>query len=188
MFFDGEEGVLVYLSNVRLRNPQFDLECREQLKIFLESEERGGEPTGVGRKPGNPGGDKAGPAGSAGAAGEPAAGAGEEPGGGDKLFGGGRFGSVRQIVATGAVQVTRKDPNGEPVTATADSAIYEAASGDVILRGGFPTVRQGRSALIAKQPGLYVRLYRNGNVYTQPGKWETVAANLRERQELKPNP
>lgn len=36
MYFDSEEGVLVYMDNVRVRDPRFTLEGANQLKIFLE--------------------------------------------------------------------------------------------------------------------------------------------------------
>ena len=183
LFFDGDLGVLVYLKNIRLTNPEFDLNCRDQLKIFLEPEaSQPDKPAATEEKPAatedTPAAteDKSANAGN------------DQPAAADQLFGGGRFGDVRQIVATGAVRVTRKDPQGKPVTATAETAIYDAASGDVILRDGFPSLVQGRNALVAKEPGLYIRFYKNGNVFTQPGKWVTVAADLRNQRALRPKP
>ncbi len=183
LFFDGDLGVLVYLKNIRLTNPEFDLNCRDQLKIFLEPEaSQPDKPAATEEKPAatedKPAAteDKSANAGN------------DQPAAADQLFGGGRFGDVRQIVATGAVRVTRKDPQGKPVTATAETAIYDAASGDVILRDGFPSLVQGRNALVAKEPGLYIRFYKNGNVFTQPGKWVTVAADLRNQRALRPKP
>ena len=45
-------------------------------------------------------------------------------------------------------------------------------------RGGFPTVVQGKNYLRAREAGLYIRLYENGHVYCQPGKWETDVADI----------
>jgi hypothetical protein len=95
---------------------------------------------------------------------------------------GGDFGDIDRLVASGAVRVTRKDGQGQPMLATADTATYEAGSGDVILRGGFPTVRKGKDYLRALEPGLYIRLYANGDVFAQPGKWETGVANLKDKE------
>ena len=74
--------------------------------------------------------------------------------------------------------MSRKDKKGKEVTATCETAIFDGKSGDVILRGGFPTIRQGGSSLVALEPGLYIRLYQNGDIYAQPGKWKTVADDL----------
>lgn len=169
MYFDTEAGVLVYLKNIRLRDSRFDLECSKELKIFLDRQ----EPNKA--KPGKTTpGDKPAPE-------KPAAKSIVKLPGGEgegDLFGGGEFGEIKQIVASGNVKATRKDKKGKMITASGETAIFDGKTGDVILRGGYPTIRQGGSSLVAQQPGLYIRLYQNGDVYAQPGRWKTVANNL----------
>lgn len=182
LFFDGDAGVLVYLDNIRLTNPEFNLNCRDQLKVFLEVKEEKPAAKDAKEAAGN---KAAAPATEHPPATKPPKPA-KEPGA-DQLFGGGRFGNLRQIIASGDVRVTRKDAQGRQATATADSAVYDAINGDIILRGGFPTLRQGRDSLVAQQPGLYIRFDKDGNVFAQPGRWKTVAG-LRNNKALKPNP
>jgi hypothetical protein len=181
MYFDTAKGVLVYLKNIRLTDPRFDLECRDELKVFLakkpEKPAAAGAPA-TGTANGAPAPEPAPPApppaapetGSADADGVAAADS-------TKLLGG-DFGDIDRLMATGGVKVTRKDPQGQPIIATAETAVYERTSGDVILRGGLPIVRKGKDYLRALEPGLYIRLYANGDVFTQPGKWETGVSEL----------
>ncbi|NIP98619.1 MAG: hypothetical protein GWO24_36500, partial [Akkermansiaceae bacterium] len=71
------------------------------------------------------------------------------------------FSDVKAIVATGGVRVVREDPRGTagPVLASAETATYDAKSGDIVLRGGYPSIRQGKSSLKAAEAGLYIRFY-----------------------------
>ena len=191
MFFDGEIGVLVYLKNIRLANPQFDLSCSNQLKIFLEKQPEKPKAKRKSKPAGNPQPPPESAAPDAkNTAKKPTA---KQPGNpalpglpSDDLFGGNRFGDVRQIVATGDVVIVQKKAGGQPVIAMADTAIFDGKTGDVILRGGLPKLQQGRSAIQAREPGLYIRIYKNGNVATKPGKWKTIAADLHKKAAKKP--
>lgn len=182
MYFDTEDGVLVYLDNIRLTDPRFELTCKKELKIFLERKEKKEPEAGAGNSPPEepkPDTDKPTPAQP-----EPATEK-EDPKKNDStdpadddLFSGAGFGEIKQIVATGGVKAVRKDAKGNAVTATGETAIFDAQTGDVILRGGYPTIRQGGSSLAAQEPGLYIRLYQNGDIYAQPGRWKTIADKL----------
>ena len=141
MYFDVDQGHLVYLKNVVVKEPRFTLNCAGELKIFLEK---------VAAKPGE-----------------------DKPGGADA------FGDVSNILATGGVRIVRKGAKGGDLVATADTASYDAKSGDMVLRGGFPVIYQGKKVVRALEPGLYVRVYKNGNIYAQPGKWKTEIGDLK---------
>ena len=72
------------------------------------------------------------------------------------------------------VTVTRKDPRGKAadVTASAETATYEARTGNIVLRGGYPLIQQGKSFLKAGEKGLYLLFFANGSFYAKKGKWE----------------
>lgn len=93
----------------------------------------------------------------------------------DRLEGPEAFSDVKAIVATGGVRVVREDPRGTagPVLASAETATYDAKSGDIVLRGGYPSIRQGKSSLKAAEAGLYIRFYAGGSFYTNKGNWIT---------------
>ncbi len=107
----------------------------------------------------------------------------------DRLEGPEAFSDVKAIVATGGVRVLRKDPRGKaaPVSAFADTATYDAKSGDIVLRGGYPSIRQGQSFLKAAEKGLYLRFYANGNFYAKQGNWinDLVGRDFKELQKFK---
>ncbi|MFP6881335.1 MAG: hypothetical protein VCA34_10310, partial [Roseibacillus sp.] len=92
----------------------------------------------------------------------------------DRLEGPEAFSDVDQIVATGGVTVTRKDPRGKAadVTASAETSTYEAKTGNIVLRGGHPLIQQGKSFLKAREKGLYLLFFANGSFYAKKGKWE----------------
>jgi lipopolysaccharide export system protein LptA len=98
------------------------------------------------------------------------------------------FGDIKNIVATGGVKVVRKDDKGRPLIATAETASHDAKTGDIVLRGGYPMVQQGKNFIRAREAGLYIRIYENGNVYAQPGKWETGIADLKDIKDKKAKP
>jgi hypothetical protein len=97
----------------------------------------------------------------------------------------GSFDDIDTIVATGGIRVVRKNEKGKVMTATADTATYDAKSGDIVLRGGFPKVQEGANYVVAQEPGLYVRIYASGKGFFQPGKWKTVVGDLGDIQDKK---
>ena len=143
MYFDSDEGVLVYLKNVKVTDPRFNLSGAQQLKVFFE------------KKPEKKG-DK------------------EDA---KKPAGMGNFGDVRKIVAEGAVLIDQKGVDGkEPVQASGSILTYNISSGEIIIHGGYPWVKQGAYFARAKEPNLTLRLLNNGSFSTQ-GNWE-MGGNL----------
>ena len=102
------------------------------------------------------------------------------------------FSKVAHVVASGGVTLLRNDPAGEraPITATAQHAIFNVESADILLKDGTPTIRQGENALQAGKPDLYLRFYENGSLLAEPGPWTTTGdlANIRLKkgEEKKP--
>jgi len=142
MYFDADAGVFVYLKNVRVNDPRFSLNGANELKVFLA------------KKPE-----------------EPAA---KKPD--DKKPGfalGAQFGDVERIIATGAVRILQKQPeNGkEPVEASGAIFNYDIKSGEIVLTGGYPWVRQGTNFMRANEPNLNLRIQKNGSFITE-GNWD----------------
>jgi hypothetical protein len=142
MYFDADAGVFVYLKNVRVADPRFSLTGANELKIHLA------------KKPEEPAADKP-------EADKPSMGLGA------------KFGEVERIVATGAVRILQKQPQAgkEPVEASGAIFSYHTGSGDIVLTGGFPWVKQGTSFMRANEPNLSLRIRKNGSFVTE-GNWD----------------
>ena len=150
MYFDAEKGILVYLKDIHLTDPRFTLSGASELKVFLEKKAEPKKPEATGKpdeKPAAPAKtDLSGPAGN--------------------------FGDVERIVATGAVRVLQKSTDGKPpIEASAAVLTYHAKTGDIVLNGGYPWVKQGDKFMRAKQPDLYLRIEKDGSFVTE-GEWE----------------
>lgn len=153
-YFDNANGVFVYLKNVRVNDPRFQLTAANDLKIFFDKKEPAAKP------------DKA-PDGQAAAPGK------EKK---DSLsFGGGGFGDPRKIVATGAVRMLEKNPKPgkDPIEASGALFSYDIVSGDIIISGGYPWFRQGASYMRAKSPNALIRIDKNMQVVTEGSDWES---------------
>lgn len=157
MYFDAEAGLLVYLKNVRLTGPDFDLSGANELKVFLGKKEA----------------KKKEPAKDIAPAPEPAKDEKRNAAPGILSATGG-FGEPEKIIATGAVKVTQKAKDGKPpVVASAAVLTYDAKSGEIILNGGYPWVQQGANCMRAKEANLYLRIKKDGSFVTE-GNWEQV--------------
>jgi len=145
MYFDADKGVLVYLKNVRVTDPRFTLSGANELKIFL-----GKKPETKATKPET----------------KP-----ETKPLGDDL--GNKFSDVERIIATGAVRVVQKQPAAgkEPIEASGAIFTYHTATGQIILQGGYPWVKQGSNFMRAAEPNLSLRILKTGSFITE-GKWE----------------
>lgn len=143
MYFDADEGILVYLGNVKVTDPRFNLSGAQQLKVFFEKKPEKKDAKGKAKEPG----------------------------------GMGNFGDVQKIVAEGAVLIDQKGVDGkEPVQASGSILTYNIPTGEIIIHGGYPWVKQGTYFARAKEPNLTLRLLNNGSFSTQ-GNWE-MGGNL----------
>lgn len=147
MYFDADEGILVYLKNVKVTDPRFNLSGASQLKVFFEKKPEK-KPEKQDAK------DKA-----------------KEPGGM------GNFGDVQKLVAEGAVLIDQKGVGGkDAVQASGRILTYNIPTGEIIIHGGYPWVKQGAYFARAKEPNLTLRLLNNGSFSTE-GNWE-MGGNL----------
>jgi lipopolysaccharide export system protein LptA len=145
MYFDADEGVLVYLKNVTVKDPRFDLKGADQLKVFFDKKPEDKKTVGDAPK---------------------------------KAAGGvANFGDVRKLIAEGAVVLNQKSVGGkDPVQASGRVLTYDIPTGEIIIHGGYPWVKQGAYYARAKEPNLTLRLLNNGSFSTQ-GNWE-MGGNL----------
>jgi lipopolysaccharide export system protein LptA len=143
MYFDADDGVFVYLRNVVVKDPRFDLSGANELKVFL------------GKKPDEKTRENASQKSA------------------DGKGVGARFGDVERIVATGAVRVLQKQPEPGKLPVEASGAIftYHPKTGNIHLQGGHPWVKQGTSFMRAKEPNLILRIKKDGSFVTE-GRWD----------------
>ncbi|MES2437841.1 MAG: hypothetical protein V4584_02155 [Verrucomicrobiota bacterium] len=151
MYFDPDEGVLVYLKNVTVKDPRFNLSGANELKIFFGKKPEK-EP-----KPDKPGTDK--------------------PAKEKTKFGGNigaNFGDVERVVATGAVLLEQKptEAGKEPIKASGAVFSYNPKADQVILSGGYPWVVQGTTFMRAKQPNLTLRISPKASSFITEGDWD----------------
>ncbi len=170
MYFDAEKGLLVYLKNVRLTGPDFDLSGANELKVFLGKKE---EKKKIPAKAGEP---------------VPAPAPAPAPEKDEKkdekkvdkkaaapgiLGADGGFGDPEKIVATGAVKITQKAVNGKPpVVASAAILTYDAKSGQIILTGGYPWVQQGGTFMRSTVANGTLRVEKDGSFVTGVERWD----------------
>ena len=158
MFFDSNNGILIYLKNVRVSDPRFTLTGADELKVFLEKKEPA-KPAKTNQPAPPP--DKEQTTGKASA---------------DLLGGAGAgLGDVDHIVANGRILLVQKpaDATKPPVEGSSALLNYNAKTGEIILTGGYPWVRQGTTYMRALQPDLNIRIQKDGSFATSSGHWET---------------
>ena len=152
MYFDADAGVLVYLKNVKVNSPDYDLSGANELKIFF------------GKKPAK----------------EPKAGetadekkADEKAKNGLENMGA-NIGDVERVIATGAVlihQKRAKDGN-EPIDASGAIFSYNIKTGQIVISGGYPWFTQGTKYMRALEPNLSLRIDQKTNNAITEGRWE----------------
>ena len=76
-------------------------------------------------------------------------------------------------MANGAVRIVQKQPEAgkEPIEASGAFFTYHAQTGQIILSGGYPWVKQGHTFMRAKEPNLNLRVMKNGSFVTE-GNWD----------------
>lgn len=180
-YFDSKEGLLIFLGDVTVKNPQLDLKGASEVKLFMEPEKKDEKKKDSADKPKE---------------GEPAAEAPEAPkeepkeltpemlekmlaakearavedlkkvGGADKGVEGGNFGDIKRMVATGPAVHIRFDsgkPGDKPVEASAHAMIYDFEKEQILLQGGSPWVYQeGGMRAQALGAGAYILIHTDG--------------------------
>lgn len=161
VYFDMEQGLLVYMKNVSLRNPRMSLDCTGPLKIYLtkkaptEKSEKAAQET----KKSNP----------------------VLPNGGNF-----NFDSLKKVSASGNVVIHYTDEKGTKNKATAEIATYDATKGEILLIGGYPTISSDGNVVRCPSKDGFIRIYGNGNVYVSHGA-ETILRDIDKQISTKNN-
>ncbi len=132
LYLDASEGQVVYLKDIRVLHPEFRVEAKDEMKMFL------GKKAGISTGPET-------------------------------------FSDIEYVVASGDVRLIQDtgDDTGHPVTATAEHAIVDVKSENILLKGGAPFLGLGDNFLRAGKPDLYLRIYGNGSLFAEAGPWTT---------------
>lgn len=148
LYMDPEAGVLVYLKNVVIKDPRFNISGANEVKIFLAKKAPPAAPD-----PQNPAPPKP-----------------------DKADSG--FGDPERIIASGAIVIDQKGVDGKPpIKASAALFSYDIKEDTIVLSGGSPWFMQGATALRAKAADQSVRISpKTGELRTDGGAWETLLA------------
>ncbi len=154
MYFDPDEGVLVYLKNVTVKDPRFDLTGANELKVFLEKKPENEE------KKDKPDKDKSAMGGKIGAS----------------------FGAVERIVATGVIKIEQKAANGEEaIQASGAIFSYNIKADQIIISGGYPWVIRGANRLRATSLDCLLKISPKGGQMRTEGVWDTML-NLEQKK------
>ncbi len=156
MYFDAEEGVLVYLKNVTVKDPRFNLSGANEVKVFFGKKSPAEKPKAVDEKS-------------------------EKSKLGGKM--GANFGDVEKIVATGAVLLEQvaTEAGKEPIKASGAIFTYRLKEDQATVSGGFPWVIQGTTYLRAKQANLTLRISPKAGTFSTEGDWE-MGGNIEQRK------
>jgi len=95
----------------------------------------------------------------------------------NELLGG--FGDLelKELLAQGDVKISYQNgAEQKPISASGETAHFDAVSGEILLEGGLPTVKQGNNFFEALEPTVWVKISKKGFL-TGPGKKRTVYLN-----------
>jgi lipopolysaccharide export system protein LptA len=174
LFFDPDKGFGVFVDDVVLIHPDFNLNS-DELEIYMNKEQP---------KPGANGA-----AATAEAAG-PTAGelakenAAESAASAESLTPSQRRsgGNIKNAIARGRrVLITKLSPEGESQTGIGREAVYDGATGDIILRG-MPQIQKGQSLTRAVEPTTYFVIKANGHFYAEGGRAQTIIVQDDEKK------
>jgi hypothetical protein len=166
IYFDNEAGILAYLKNIRLdeSNSDFKLRCSDELKILFDNgpKEKKKNKATKGAEPQKT---------------EPI------PEQKDSSFS--ELGDLHEIIATGSVKILGKNSDGESFLASGDMASYNTKTGEMILKGGRPTLQQSANEYLqAGEDGQWIRIQMKDkdieSIITSQGKWIMQAVTQKE--------
>lgn len=155
MYFDPKEGVLVYLKNVTVKDPRFNLSGANELKVFF------GKKAADATKKEGPAKPRDGLGGNVGA----------------------DFGDVERVVATGAILIDQKPQTSgkEPIKASGAIFSYNIKEDQIIIKGGFPWVLQGSTYMRAKEANLALRISPKAGGFSTEGNWD-MGGNIEQKK------
>lgn len=156
-YFDMEQGVVVFMRDVKVRGEDMSLVCDNELKIFAireeskkkkESEKESKESPNLARV--------------------------------DFNF---NMNKPRLITASGNVKVRLKDKKGEEIGASGDKLTYNGITGETILTGGNLSITRDNIRTAVSGPDAFIRIYEDGNVYSKGEQVRMRATGLKAMRE-----
>ncbi|MGB2401861.1 MAG: hypothetical protein ACPIA7_00475 [Akkermansiaceae bacterium] len=161
IYFDNESGILTYLKNIRLNDSDstFKLRCDDELKILFDSKPKNKKQKQTSQKTKTDQQKKT---------------VQEKEDQPSKSFSG--RGDLKEIIATGNVRITGKNRDDQTFLASGDTASYNAKAGEMILKGGRPTLQQSANEYLqAAEDDQWIRLIMKDkdieSIITSQGKW-----------------
>jgi lipopolysaccharide export system protein LptA len=142
MYFDSDTGVFVYLKNIKVTDPRFNLTGANKLEIHLSKKPE---------KTPDKSDDKK----------TPGMGLGAKFGDVENIIATGAVKIVQKEVEAGK----------EPVQASGAIFTYHPKTGHITLSGGYPWVMQGATFMRAEEPNLTLNIEKSGSFKTE-GKWK----------------
>lgn len=139
MYFDSEKGIVVYLKNVRVRDPQFSLDCDKELRVFLRPDEK----KAAKKKNDDSGDDK-------------------EPKFGSNMNV--NFNGAKKLTASGNVIVKGQDKKGKKYEGRAQNIIYDVQTEEMLMTGGYPSIKDEKNDIRCIDPGGYIRMTSDGKL------------------------
>jgi hypothetical protein len=147
LYSDAAENVLVFVKNVKVHSPQFNLEGANEIKAYMAEKPASTKKEDT---------DKAKQ---------------EKPKNGDQQLSS-RMGTIKKIVATGVLKINRPDDGVQgPMSASGRILIYDDEKKEITLMGGDPWIisNKGSGTVIGK--GGYIRYNtETGEVTTGGGR------------------
>jgi lipopolysaccharide export system protein LptA len=165
-FFDTKAGFGVFVDDVVLNHPEFHL-TSDELEIYMNKEESKDSGDEKGGAAGTPAGPTAGELAQDGAA-KTTPGKGE-PAPSERKVGG----NIKTAIAKGRkVLITKLSAEGIPQNGMGREAVYDGATGDMILRG-WPQIQKENNLTVATEPSTYFIIKANGNFQALGGRAQT---------------
>lgn len=168
MYFDlQEKNMVVYFKNVRLRSPDHHLDCTDQLQVYLQedaekkqqSEEK--KKAAAQQQNGDAAKDE------------------KTPFDNMNLH----FKGIDRAVAYGNVVIRYKNKDGEWYEGHAERVTYNGVTGEIIMSGGYPYVRDGKNIIQMQKESATIRHY-NGQTYFN-GPFRQHSDDVRGQSELR---
>jgi lipopolysaccharide export system protein LptA len=180
-FFDTKSGFGVFVDDVVLNHPEFHLTA-DELEIYMNKEESKDVGDGKGAADATPAGPTAGELAQDGAA-HTTPGKGE-PAPSERKAGG----NIKTAIAKGRkVLITKLSAEGIPQNGMGREAVYDGATGDMILRG-WPQIQKENNLTVATEPTTYFIIKANGNFQALGGRAQTRIVQEDEKKAPVPPP
>jgi hypothetical protein len=133
-YIDLDQGLVVYFKNVRARHPQVNMDCDNQMKVFLlPSEKKKTEQPEKETKPGDP----------------------KAPVTASQT----NYDGIKKITADGNVIIVGQNDEGKPFKGGAQHVSYDAVTGDILMTGGKPYFQDENNRIECMDESAYIRVH-----------------------------